>query len=84
MGVGPLGEEHVREIIPRAISFGHPPPTTVTVTDRHTGHSVHTFILHTLRAEPGVRFSKVPIINGPGKLSPFTLKIEVSIVLHLT
>ena len=33
---------------------------------------------------PGVRFSNVPIINGPGKLSPFTLKIEVSIVLHLT
>ena len=32
----------------------------------------------------GARFSKVPIINGPGKLSPFTLKIEVSIVLHLT
>ena len=25
-----------------------------------------------------------PIINGPGKLSPFTLKIEFSIVLHLT
>ena len=34
--------------------------------------------------DPGARFSKVPIINGPGKLSPFTLKIEVSIVLHLT
>ena len=34
--------------------------------------------------EPGARFSKVPIINGPGKLTPFTLKIEVSIVLHLT
>ena len=33
---------------------------------------------------PGARFSKVPIINGPGKLSLFTLKIEVSIVLHLT
>ena len=33
--------------------------------------------------EPGARFSKVPIINGPGKLSPFALKIEVSIVLHL-
>ena len=33
---------------------------------------------------PGARFSKVPIINGPGKLSPFTLKIEVSIVLLLT
>ena len=32
----------------------------------------------------GARFSKVPIINGPGKLTPFTLKIEVSIVLHLT
>ena len=32
---------------------------------------------------PGARFSKVPIINGPGKLSPFTLKMEVSIVLHL-
>ena len=32
----------------------------------------------------GARFSKVLIINGPGKLSPFTLKIEVSIVLHLT
>ena len=33
---------------------------------------------------PGARFSKVPLINGPGKLLPFTLKIEVSIVLHLT
>ena len=33
---------------------------------------------------PGARFSKVPIVNGPGKLSLFTLKIEVSIVLHLT
>ena len=33
---------------------------------------------------PGARFSNVPIINGPGKLSLFTLKIEVSIVLHLT
>ena len=33
---------------------------------------------------PGARFSKFPIINGPGKLSPFTLKIELSIVLHLT
>ena len=33
---------------------------------------------------PGACFSKVPIINGPGKLSPFSLKIEVSIVLHVT
>ena len=32
---------------------------------------------------PGARFSKVPIINGPGKLSPFISKIEVSKVLHL-
>ena len=32
----------------------------------------------------GARFSNVPIINGPGKLSPFTLKIGVLIVLHLT
>ena len=38
-------------------------------------------MLYILR--PGARFSKVPIINGPGKQSPFTLKIEVSIVLHL-
>ena len=29
------------------------------------------------------RFSKVSIINGPGKLSPFTLKIKISIVVHL-
>ena len=36
------------------------------------------------RVLPGARFSKVPIINGPGKLSPFTLKIEVSIVFYLT
>ena len=33
---------------------------------------------------PGACFSKVPIINGPGKLSPFSLKIEVLIVLHVT
>jgi len=26
------------------------------------------------RFGPGDHFSKVPIINGPGKLSPFTLK----------
>ena len=31
----------------------------------------------------GARFSKVPIINGPGKLSPFISKIEVSKVLYL-
>ena len=33
---------------------------------------------------PGARFSKVPIINGPGRLLLFAVKIEVSIVLHLT
>ena len=37
-----------------------------------------------LLTDPAARFSKVPIINGPGELSPFTLKIEFSIVLHLT
>ena len=37
-----------------------------------------------LDISPGARFSKAPIINGPAKLSPFALKIEVSIVLHLT
>ena len=36
------------------------------------------------RPDQGARFSKVPIIKGPRKLSPFTLKIEASIVLHLT
>ena len=34
--------------------------------------------------EPGARFSKVPIINGPVKLLLFACKIEVSIVLHPT
>ena len=34
-------------------------------------------------AIPGARFSKFPIINKPGKPSPFILKIEVSKVLHL-
>ena len=33
---------------------------------------------------PGACFSKVPIINGSGKLSPFSLKIGVSMVLHVT
>ena len=32
----------------------------------------------------GARFPKVPIINGHGKLLPFTLKSGVSVVLHLT
>ena len=41
-------------------------------------------VYYALTRALGARFSKVPIINGPGKLSPFTLKIEVSIVLHLT
>ena len=33
--------------------------------------------------DPGARFSKVPIINGPGKLLLFTFKFEVSIVLQI-
>ena len=32
---------------------------------------------------PWTRFSKVPIINGPGKLLLFTFKIEVSILLQI-
>jgi len=32
---------------------------------------------------PGARLSKVPIINGPGKLLLFTFKTEVSIVLQI-
>ena len=32
---------------------------------------------------PWTRFSKVPIINGPGRLLLFTFKIEVSIVLQI-
>ena len=36
------------------------------------------------RLNPGARFSKVPIINGPVKLLLFTCKVKVSIVLHLT
>ena len=32
---------------------------------------------------PGARFSNVPIINAPGKLSRLPWKIQVSIVLHL-
>ena len=41
--------------------------------------------MHIARYEeyPGGCFLKVPMINGPGKLSLFTLKIGVSIVLHL-
>ena len=40
--------------------------------------------MRTAQIGPGARFSKVPIINGPGKLLPFTLKTGVSVVLHLT
>ena len=40
-------------------------------------------IISTEHRGPGARFSKVPMIERPGKLSPFTLKIEVSVVLHL-
>ena len=44
---------------------------------------LHGSLNSMLVSNPGAGFSKVPIINGPDKLSPFTLKIEVSIVLHL-
>ena len=46
-------------------------------------NKMQSFLDGGLNLGPGARFSKVPIINGPGMLSPFTLKIEVSIVLHL-
>ena len=83
MGVGPLGEEHVREIIPRATSFGHPPPTTVTVTDRHTGHSVRTFILHTLRAEtwPAYNWYQPSTTSSFGK-SPRRMSFSSSLLVH--
>jgi len=41
-------------------------------------------LLCTAVVVPGAHFSKVPIINEPGNLLPFTLKIEFSIVLHIT
>ena len=41
-------------------------------------------VFNVIKYVPGARLSKVPIINGPGKLSRLPLKIEVSIVLHLT
>ena len=83
MWVGPLGEEHVREIIPRAISFGHPPPTTVTVTDRHTGHSVHTFILHTLRAETWPAYNWYqPSTTSSFRKSPRRMSFSSSLIIH--
>ena len=58
---------------------------------RHKNHIGQGFFPHmrTIISTPFLqrardRFSKVPIINAPGKLSSFTLKIKVSIVLHLT
>ena len=44
----------------------------------------HTKIYKSFFRETGIRFSKVPIINGPVELLLFSCKIEVSIVLHLT
>jgi len=78
------GEVHVREIIPRAISFGHSPPTTVTVTDRHTGHSFHTFILHTLRAEtwPAYNWYQRSTTSSFGK-SPRRMSFS-SLIVHLS
>ena len=46
--------------------------------------ALQSFLIRHFGKESGARFSKVPIINGPGTLSPFTFKIEVLIVLHLT
>ena len=60
--------------------------TSVTVNNSPIEDYVHpdNRTQPTYEMSPGARFSKVPIINGPGTLSPFTFKIEVLIVLHLT
>ena len=56
-----------------------------SVVQFHVAHSLLNVSNKVLKLKcPGACFSKVPIINGPGKLSPFTFKIDVSIVLHLT
>ena len=55
-----------------------------TSQEANVKSSVSRVRLSSLCKGPGACFSKVPIINGPGKLSPFSLKIEVSIVLHVT
>ena len=72
------------KLSPRGVLFGIPSggvpsgsPNPDTISDQNMSLFAPIF-------RPGARFSKVPIINGPGKLSPFPLKIEVSIVLHLT
>ena len=46
-------------------------------------NSRHKFCFFSV-ADPGARFSKVPIINGPAKLLLFAYKIEISTVVHLT
>ena len=70
---------------PRRLPFcplpSHPPPPPLTPAGSGAKGQM-TF--QDWNRGSGARFSKVPIINGHGKLSPFTLKIEVSIVLHLT
>ena len=38
----------------------------------------------TARVEPEACFSKVPIINGPGKLLLITFKTELSTVVQIT
>ena len=65
-----------------AVSTWHIIPS-VTMLGSKSVNTVFVFPIVRLLWGPGARFSKVPIINGPGKLSPFTLKIEVLIVLHL-
>ena len=58
-------------------------PVTVAVLENNFS-ALRAFLWPTNEMGPGAPFSKVPIINGPGKLFPFTLKIEVPILLHLT
>ena len=65
-------------VLPGILGGAVPPgfPNPDPISDQNMSFSTPVF-------GPAARFSKVPIINGPGKLSLITLKIQVSIVLHL-
>ena len=76
---GIIPQEPVQTSDPAAAVQG----SVAQVVQNLTGEG-HTLTSTSITRGPGARFSKVPIINGPGKLLPFTLKIEVSVLLHLT
>ena len=68
---------------PKGHFFWSSSPTTVTVTDRHTGHSVRTFILHTLRAEtwPAYNWYQPSTTSSFGK-SPRRMSFSSSLLVH--